>query len=247
MKTDTIELDAQSIAPDQLSMPTLMREIGLRERPNWFLRLLMNALEKKRQTKGMGWSRPWNKVGLNIFRTHTTQLREDAEHYAPVASFLKAFLPYVPEDYSGFVRELLADPDCMSFVFYHNHDDESGQYEGLTLSFGRRNAEDKTKRDRFDIILEDLRLDGRVDGEVDKLRCYICPWNRFQDKRQHHLLQRSEFDELEAASVRELYNCAVRHYHLWKSEEERQWSHWSQQYIDYFGPRNFIPVGTSFS
>lgn len=228
-------------------MPTLMREIGLHERPNWFLRLLMNALEKKRQAKGMGWSRPWNKTGLNIFRTHTTNLREDADHFAPVSGFVDRFLPAVPDEYATFVQELLADPECMTFVFYHNHDHESGQYEGLTLSFGRRHAEDRTKRDRFDIVLEDRREDGRVDGEVDKFRCYICPWDRFQNGREFHLLQREHFDTDETDVVRDLYHSAVRHYHQWKGEEDRQWSHWSQQYIDYFGPRDFIPVGTSFS
>lgn len=247
MNTPDLKLDARSIAPDQLSIPTLMREIGLSHRPNWLLRLLMNALENKRQAKGMGWSRPWNKYGLNIFRTHNTHLHEDTDHYAPIAPFLDQFAPRIPPDYADFVAELLADPSCMTFVFYHNHDDDTGQYEGLTLSFGRRNAEDKTKRDRFDIILEDRRTDGRVDGEVERLRVYVCPWNRFRNNREHFHLESSDFTDAERAAVRGLYQEAVRHYHQWKSVEERQWSHWSQQYIDYFGSRNFIPVGTSFS
>jgi len=245
--TQTLELDARSVTGDELSIPTLMREISLRERPNWLLRLFMNALEKKRQARGMGWSRPWNKQGLNIFRTHVASLREDADQFAPLAPFLDQFAPQIPADYADFLIDLLADPACMSFVFYHNHDHATGQYEGLTLSFGRRAAGDRARRDRADVILEDRRVDGRVDGEVDRLRIYLCPWERYARGREHFRLEAVDFSAPQRDAVRYLYRESVRHYHQWKSDEARQWSHWSQQYIDYFGPRSFIPIGTSFS
>jgi len=60
-RTDTIHLDETSIQPSELSISTLMREIGLQSRPHWLLVKMMNALERKRQAKGFGWSRAWNK------------------------------------------------------------------------------------------------------------------------------------------------------------------------------------------
>ena len=242
-----LTLDAGSLSPEELSMPTLVREIGLRRRPNAILRRLMNSLEDKRQSRGMGWSRPWNKHGLTIFRSHRVSLVDDPEHFAPLSRFLEPLVRDMPDSDAAFARELLADPACMAFVFYHNNDCVSGQFEGLTLSFGRKNAEDKTKRDRVDIILEDERVDGRVDGQVDRFRVYVCPWSRYQNHRKHTLIERRVLSADEADASRELYQNAVRFYHQWKGVEDRQWIHWSQQYIDYFGPRAFIPVGTSFS
>lgn len=243
--------DAADLRPSpdltNLSLPALTREIDLRRRPGRILRLLMNALERGRQAKGLGWSRPWNKDGLTIFRTHITDLRRDREHYGPLAGLLAALRPHIPDYWFTFANELLADPAGMSFVFYHNHEQAAVQHEGLTLSFGRRCEGDRSKRDRVDLILEDRRNAGRVDGLVDRLRVHICPWSRYRRDREHFALALNRFNPGESGAILPLYREAVRHYHLWKDQEERQWRHWSQQYIDYFGARTFIPVGTSFS
>ncbi len=248
MTSDTLPLDAESLAIGELSLPALMRELNLQQRPNWFLRKLMNALEQKRQAKGLGWSRAWNKHGLNVFRTHLQNIRRDPEYFAPVAPLLAQLLPLVPPAYQGFATELLADHRAlMVFTFYHNHDSADGQHEGLTLSFGRKVATDLSKRDRLDLILEDRRVDGRVDGRIDRVRLYVCPWAEYRRAKAHFSMVQNEPSPGVHAPAQELYESCVRHYHSWKSDETRQWSHWSARYIDYFGPRSFIPVGSSFS
>ncbi len=248
MPPATLPLDEQSLNPDELSLSTLMRELSLQQRPSWLLRMLMNALESKRQSRGMGWSRPWNKTGLNVFRTHLQNPTLDAAYLALLEPVLKQLLASVSDAYAAFARELLADPKRMSFTFYHNRQEGDRQYEGLTLSIGRKVEADPSKRDRLDLILEDLRVDGRVDGKVDRLRLYICPWIGFAPPSfKHHL---TDFDGIPAhleTNTQELYHEAVRFYHQWKNEPARQWSHWSANYIDYFGPRSFIPIGTSFN
>ena len=244
--TTDIQLDEQSIDPAELSMAALKREISLKRRPNGLLVSMMNALEKKRQGKGYGWSRAWNKYGLNVFRSHTADMLEDGEYVAPVQPFLENVLPQLEEPYGAFASDLLSDPKSMVFTFYHNNHSDGEQYEGLTLSFGRKVVADPTKRDRLDIILEDRRVDGAVDGEVDRVRIYVCPWESYADKN-FHLEELTDFDPEVKASVQELYEHAVSHYHLWKDDEERQWSHWSTRYIDYFGARDFIPQGSCFT
>lgn len=53
LSPDTLKLDDNSIDPQELSMPVLAREIVLQRRPNWLLVKMMNALEEKRQRKGL--------------------------------------------------------------------------------------------------------------------------------------------------------------------------------------------------
>ena len=134
----------------------------------------------------------------------------------------------------------------MAFTFYHNNDSDEKQFEGLTMSFGRKVPEDKTKRDRLDIILEDNREDGTVDGMVDRLRIYLCPWQTYQEKK-FHLIELNSLDATQQSIAQDLYKHCIDHYHQWKGEEERQWSHWSVRFIEYFGPRSFIPKGSSFT
>jgi hypothetical protein len=223
-----------------------MRELNPQQRPSWLLGKLMNALEKKRQAKGLGWSRAWNKYGLTVFRTHTQRPLEDADYFAPLLPLLSDYLTEAPEKIRAFAAELLADPSRLAFIWYHNNDDETGQDEGLTVSIGCKVATDPSKRDRLDIMLEDARLDGAVDGLVDRVRIYVCPWSADHNGQEFFLLERTD---LPAADLRLAQDCSqnlVAHYHRWKANETRQWSHWSARYIDYFGPRSFIPQKSSF-
>ena len=247
MSTATLPLDAESLRVEDLSLPALMREINLQKRPNWLLRCIMNALEAKRQEKGMGWSRAWNKKGLNVFRTHVQTIENDADYFCPVAPILNQLLPLAPPQYQSFAAELMADPSMMAFTFYHNHDLDGLQHEGLTLSFGRKITDDPGKRDRLDLILEDRRIDGRVDGRLDRVRFYICPWSEYKNDKTHFALEKSDFSGADLTAAQDLYESCVRFYHTWKSDEARQWSHWSARYIEYFGARSFIPVGSSFA
>jgi hypothetical protein len=242
----TLNLDEHSLEVDELSIPALTHEIGLKKKPNWILVKMMNALEKKRQGKGYGWSRAWNKYGLNVYRTHICNVEKDSDYLAPAQTFLKNFVQDAPENYRQFIEDLFQDPTRMSFTFYHNNDSDERQYEGLTMSFGRKVPEDKTKRDRLDIILEDRRQDGTVDGEVDRIRIYLCPWNTYQDKN-FHLIDISDLSPDQQAIAQDLYKHCIDYYHQWKGEQERQWSHWSVRFIEYFGPRSFIPKGSSFT
>ncbi len=242
-----MRLDEHSIRPEELSAGTLMREINLQARPAWLLRKLMNALEGKRQAKGLGWSRPWNKTGLNVFRSHSHIHSEDGAVLGPVMKFVTDALAGAPQVYRQFAVDLLADPSLMAFTFYHNREDADTQFEGLTISFGRRVPLDSSKRDRLDLILEDQRIQGRVDGLVDRFRIMVCPWEEYRNDRQHLAMTSESRPSETLLAAQDVYEVCVRKYRDWRESEARQWSHWSQRYIDYFGPRRFIPAGTSFN
>lgn len=241
----SIELDELSLDPEELSIPALQHEIGLQKRPNWLLVKMMNALEQKRQKKGFGWSRAWNKYGMNTFRAHTCDPAGDADYVKPGDEFLREYAKGLEDSHAAFVEDLLGDPNRMVFTFYHNADYDGDQYEGITLSFGRKVVEDRTKRDRVDIILEDRRVDGAVDGAVDRLRIYLCPWATYENK-DFHLHEEAPPEGGERSSAQALYNHLTEYYDRWKTDDERLWSHWSVRYIDYFGARSFIPQGSSF-
>jgi hypothetical protein len=87
-------------------------------------------------------------------------------------------------------------------------------------------------------VLEDRWEDGKVDGKVDLARVYINPWSEWKTRAV-------DLREVEAGSVQSLYTQSVANFHAWRSLPQRQWSHWSTDYIDYFGPRTSVPVGTS--
>lgn len=243
--TATLELDATSIKPDALSRETLVRELNLQKRPSWILSKCMNALESKRAKKGLGWSRPWNKYGLTVFRTHTHDLEKDSAYLQSIKEAMAPLIASLPTEYVYFANKLWNDENKRAFTFYHNNSDESGEFEGLTFSIGCKDLNDRTKRDRLDIILEDRRSNGKVDGQLDRVRIYVNPWSQYQNKN-YELVELQTPNAKIPQQLQELYNASKDLYDLWKKDEARQWSHWSVKYIDYFGARSFIPKGSSF-
>ena len=76
---------------------------------------------------------------------------------------------------------------------------------------------------------------------------YLCPWSSYGRDRIFHLFEQTDLAAEDLRRAQTLYLKGLEHYHAGKSDERQQWSHWSVHYIDYFGPRKFIPVGRSFT
>jgi len=242
---NTIQLDKSSINPKKLSMSALKNEINQQKRSNTVLRYFMNVLESKRMKNKLGWSRPWNKYGINNFRSHYLFKDEDRGYLQNTITHIFDILPDPGQPYQKFMENLFKDPKLMCFTFYHNNTYKE-QYEGLTISFGRIVTEDTSKRDRLDIIFEDKReKDGGVDGKIDQMRLYINPFEKFkEDEMGYRKFSKNDTAAMEKGQ--QLFNDALKKYNLWKNESRRQWQHWSIKYIDYFGPRKFIPLESSF-
>lgn len=239
-----LELDAESLDPSDLSMGALMREINLRRRPPVLLRYMMNALENKRQKKLLGWSRPWNKKGMTVFRSHGHEAGQDAVFMEYLQSVFWRSCPDLPSPFRGFAESLWADPARMAFTFFHNDEDAGNEYEGLTLSLGRKVPGDKTKRDRIDFILEDLRTSEGVDQQPDRVRIIVNPFSEWAEGR---LWAREWTGREQASDFKDLYSEALGMYRQHRDDPDRQWNHWAFRYIEYFGPRSFIPRGSAFT
>ena len=54
---------------DPDSYARAMRTLSDAKRPTWILQALMNAFEGYRQSRKIGWSRPWNKAGVTTFKS----------------------------------------------------------------------------------------------------------------------------------------------------------------------------------
>jgi len=231
---------------DHPSLESLVREVRDHERPAWELRVLVQALEKRCRAHGAGWTRPWNRNGMAIFRADRLTPIVDA---AALHATIETIREFAPEPLLSlpFIDDLAADPALMAFVFYHNRESGGAQYEGLTISLGRPAPGEPARRDRLDLILEDRRIDGRVDGRVDLVRILVCPWSSYGIDRDHQRLELCEFSDAERARFDAEYRRWVGAFHAWEHDAARRWAHWSAEYVEFFSPRTFVPAGTSFA
>jgi len=236
-----LDLAEGSIDPNELSMEALKQEINQRARPAKLLRRMMTTLEAKRAAKGLGWSRPWNKYGVSTFRTHIMNFETDGAFIAQVRWLLALRLG--EGHCRQFIDPLLNATGRRAFVFYQMFSPNDA--EGLTLSFGRAAPNDRRRRDRLDLVFRDAVQDGDVDGVVDTLDIYECPTPVFNNPR--HVEVHDELNEPAFRhAVQVVYGRAVELYDRWKGDQARQWGHWGTRYIEYFGPRTFIPRSTRF-
>ncbi len=227
------------------AIPALIRELSRPRKPAWLLRKFMNLLEEKRGAKGVGWSRPWNKIGMTIFRSHAHKL-EDFGASPVLEQLIQRALIGAPPRLRLFVNFLLSDPALMTFTFYHHRVLDGEALEGFTLSLGRRARASRGGRDRLDIILEDQIAGGAADGRVDQVRVIACPWDDYQRDRSCYIWEAREIAAEDSYMTQKLYNVGVEKYREWRDDPARQWQHWSTRYIDYFGERECVPHCTSF-
>lgn len=213
-----------------------------RARPPWMLRALMNALETYRQARKLGWSRPQNKAGLNVFHAYET---EEAVRRDDLVWCVRGLLAEVPEaaEHEGFLQQLLAEPKLMGFLFVHDLHSKGRHLEGMTFSFGRRVQGAPRYRDRFDLIVESEVLDGTSRG-FSRLRAYVDPFRRPVRRHPAHVF---EVERPVGVSATEVFERAVRHHRHLKASPAHHWSHWTSDYIDYFGPRVRPVAGTYFA
>jgi hypothetical protein len=202
---------------------------------------------RQREKRGTGWTRPWNKAGMTVFQVHTHDPAADEGYFQMLLPLLDRALVRASPAYRDFVVELLQDPSLVALTFYHNREDDGRQYEGLTLSLGRVVPKEPSKRDRVDIVLEDEREHGSVDGLVDTVRVYVCPWFTYGHNRNYHLSEGFAARGDAFRVVQEVYQRCISRFHSCKHPADLNGTHWSHRYVEHFGPRQFVPQGSSFT
>jgi len=223
MKAGSFQID--SVKQYQQVKKTISRK----QQPGKVMRFLMNALESYRQSRKLGWSRPWNKYHLTVFQSFKLKLAVDQELFNHARQLLENDVA-MPSSALHFVKDLLADGQLMGFLFVHDYQDPEEQqlYEGVTLSLGR--IKDKKYRDRIDLIFESPVIDGVSQG-LSRVRVYIDPFMGAKEPLWHYTLT----DNLDSAYLcfEQLGACSWD----WADDDKKLWNHWTENYINYFGPR----------
>jgi hypothetical protein len=135
----------------------------------------------------------------------------------------------------------------MGFIFVHEYTENQGldkknDYEGATLSLGRR-VKDKGNqryRDRIDIIVESPVINGISQG-LQRTRIYIDPYC----KQNKEPLWQGELDSTHKPPLTQLFNSLSDTSWSWANDTQHIWDHWTSAYIDYFGNRQ-KPISKSY-
>jgi len=231
-------MDTESYKIDSVSeYHRVKKAISKKEQPSKIMRFLMNSLESYRQSRKLGWSRPWNKYNLTVFQSFKLQFKED-QHILDLSKHLLDQDIAMPSSAKYFVEQLLADEKhLMGFLFVHDFNDNGQQYEGVTLSLGR--VKDKKFRDRIDLIFESPVENGSSQG-FSRIRVFIDPYMGAKEP-----LWSCAVSEKMSHSAFELFDKLSTCSWDWAEKKERVWQHWTSNYIDYFGPRS-KPLSLSY-
>jgi hypothetical protein len=223
MKT-TYDIDNES-DHDQV-----MRLINDRKKPNAILRLLMNTFEGYRQSRKIGWSRPWNKVNLINFQSFRVLKKRDHDLLNLANQIIIQNCQNMPEPAREFADNLINHSDnLMAFIFVHEFTEDGQLYEGATLSLGCKN--NKRYRDRLDIIVESAIVDGVSQG-FKRLRVFVDPYTGVKAP----LWSKTDFPRTDSPSA-DLFERLSEISSDWQFQMDKRWDHWTSDYIDYFGPR----------
>lgn len=209
-------------------------------RPPRLLRTLMSKLESFREERRLGWSRPQNKRGVRTFCSlvPTSEVRDLMSESVYHLMWREEL---VDQSSLRFIEDVLIDPELMTFVFFHDVTEGDRRFEGVTLSFGRRTGKKKRHRDRIDVILESEVIGG-VSHEFSRLRVFVDPFSETAGQKTSKCFDGGALPD----GAESLFAKCVDLYGRWRNDPERIWSHWTQDYVEYFGPRIKRVVGSHF-
>ncbi|MBD3669221.1 MAG: hypothetical protein HUJ29_00465 [Gammaproteobacteria bacterium] len=226
--TDEENLKLKNESDYQKALETLSKA----SQPPAILCLLMRAFERYRAARKMGWSRPWNKYDLLNFQSFRLRPHDDRSLIDLGQRVIRDNFSDIPDTALSFMDELLSDNELMGFVFCHEYNSDGRNWEGATLSVGRKVQ--RRYRDRLDILVESEVCDSKSIG-LSRLRIYIDP---YRDGVREPLWQDHKTLEL-SRSAQELFEQLSEISWQWAQDETRRWDHWTSRYIDYFGERQY--------
>ncbi len=231
--SDTVEIK------DETAYKAAMRTLSSQDRPPAILRFLMSAFESYRQARKIGWSRPWNKYGINTFLSFKLGFPKDNDLIDRARAVLAAECADMSEEAKIFVDELFADDALMGFIFLQEFTEDGQRFESATLSFGRKTQ--KHYRDRVDLILE-APISGAGVGKFSRLRVFVDPY-----AGQKEPIWQETIDGVSTVAARDLFVEICNLTRQWRDDDARIWDHWTSRYIDYFGPRQWSLDASHFT
>jgi len=204
---------------------------------------LLNLIEIIKCRKGFGRTRSWNRKDFKIFHTNSYNNR-DARNYIDQMkdSVIETMVQFVAYKDSDFIEKTLTNRDTQLFTFFHNRKDEKGRkFEGVTLSFSLEISKDRF--DRIDLIFEDIALNNIFDGEINQVRLYISPLNRYAEN-DYDLLY---WDASDRRSIDIFQTAYLDNIHFYKQDRKsRVLKKWKHKYLEEFKKREKMLKGSSF-
>ncbi len=219
--------EASSRIESETQYEVALRALSKRSRPPRFLRLLMQGLEAYRQSRRMGWSRKHNKYGVRTFATFKMGPRMEP-FLSPMEELSRLVFPQLDPSRRKFLDELMKSKDLMGFLFFQEMEQNGDRFESVTLSIGRVVPGNKRFRDRVDLILDAPIVDQEV-AALSRVRLYVDPFV------EHSPSELVSTDIPVEAHI--LLSDLSDFYRKNRDDAALAWDHWTQDYIDYFGPR----------
>ena len=209
------------------------RALSEKKKPSSILRYLMNKFESYRQKRKIGWSRPQNKVHVNTFESFYLRPNLDLDLIDAMKKIIEKPVILAGSECQSQFLNIIKDPGLMGFMFIQDYDDGQVQKEIITVSLGRKCKNNRRYRDRVDFLFESKVLNGFAQG-LNELKIFVDP---FDPARLDSPLWHGEFQAASNPEITVAYEKTLRKYYEIRQENSRRWDHWTQDYIDYFGPR----------
>ncbi|BBH52015.1 hypothetical protein [Fluviispira sanaruensis] len=211
--------------------------------PIYLLSSLMQKFEDYRAKRKMGWSRPWNKINVCTFESYRWYTKIDYDLLTLFRTVLLQNTHYFDDNSEFFIRDILHDTRAQGFLFYHDRIEVDKAYEGVTLSFGRLSSLNNRYRDRIDIIFESQLINSTSTRNLDLIKIYIDPYSG--DTNLPQVIKLDKSFKKTYGLLKNLYALLTYKYYSWQFSE-REWYHWSQKFVPYFGERKFVPYNSLF-
>lgn len=230
------QTEIESVAQYEAALRLLSQE----SRPPAILRLLMQGLEKYRQSRRMGWSRKQNKVGVQTYLTF--KMGERIHSFLPhVEEVIDSNFSALPDGRRAFIADLLGDRKLMGFLFFQETQEldatgETLEYETVCVSLGRVVAGKSRFRDRVDLMLDAPIVNQHVQG-LSRVKLFIDPFEEHQP---------SSLEAAPLAGAGRLLDRLSALHAQHREDDVFIWDHWTQGYIDYFAARTRPLQGTRF-
>jgi len=224
---------------DEATYRSIMKTLSTQDQAPAILKFLMGSFEAYRAARKIGWARPWNKNGVTTFHSFKLEFPRDQDLINQAGTVLAETCAKMPGVAGKFVGELLNDEKLMGYVFMQEVSSGNGRFESVTLSFGRRVK--KRYRDRLDLILE-APVEGATVGAFSRLRVFVDP-----HAEQHDPIWRKTFDDVSSEAAAALFDTLSKLSWQWAGDGNRVWDHWTSDYVDYFGRRQWSLDASHFA
>lgn len=194
--------------------------------------------------RGVDIFRPWNREEVKIFHVNLYKDESGREYIEQIRdSVVETMLLFTGYPDVEFIDKVMLSKSTIFHTFFHQRLDEKRRwFEGVTLSFALEI--DRNRFDRVDLIFEDIALDGEFDQEVNQVRLYISPFDRYLSN-DYDLLYWDASDRKSLDTFQTGYKDTIHFFN--RDRKDRELKSWKYKYLNNFQEINKNLKNSSFS